>query len=230
MDRCHEDQMTNRNRRFAQAAVLGVAIAVAGCGGSVGSPAGATTASGAGAVPSPTSGAQATTPPPTGSSGPSASIPAPSAAGTVLAQDWATATLVDVATGEAFRIADHAGKVIIIETMAIWCPNCRAQQADVKAALQELPADAVVYVVLDIDPNEDAASLAAYREQNGFDGRYAIAGTAVARALAAEFGDQILNAPSTPIVLIGTDGRVTLTEFGHKSTGELVEMARVHGA
>jgi hypothetical protein len=97
-------------------------------------------------------------------------------------------------------------------------------------ALQELPADAVAFIVLDIDPNEDAASLAAYRERNGFEGRYAIAGTAVARALAAEFGDQILNPPSTPIVLIGRDGRVTLTEFGHKSTRELVEMARLHGA
>jgi thiol-disulfide isomerase/thioredoxin len=229
MDRCHEDPMTDRNRRFAPAAVLALAIAVAGCGGSMESPAGATAAPGAGAVPSHASAAQ-TSSPPTGSAGPSASVPAPSAPGTVLAQDWATAALVDVATGETFRIADHAGRVIIIETMAIWCPNCRAQQADVMTALQELPADAVAFIVLDIDPNEDAASLAAYRERNGFEGRYAIAGTAVARALAAEFGDQILNPPSTPIVLIGRDGRVTLTEFGHKSTRELVEMARLHGA
>jgi thiol-disulfide isomerase/thioredoxin len=230
MDRYHEDQMTDRIRRFAPAAVLTLAIAVTGCGGSVDSPAGASAATGADAVPPHASAAQETTSPPTGSSGPSASIPAPSALDAVLAQDWATAALVDVATGETFRIADHAGMVIIIETMAIWCPNCRAQQADVKAAIQELPVDAVAYIVLDIDPNEDAASLAAYREQHGFEGRYAIAGTAVARALAAEFGDQILNPPSTPIVLIGRDGRVTLTAFGHKSTRELVEMARLHGA
>lgn len=222
--------MTDWNRRFAPAAVLALAIAVAGCGGSVEAPAGSTAAPGADAVPSQASATQETTPSPLGSSGPSTSIPPPSAPGTVLAQDWATAPLVDVATGETFRIADYAGRVIIFETMAIWCPNCRAQQADVKAALQELPADSVVYIVLDVDPNEDAASLAAYRERHGFEGRYAIAGTVVARALAAEFGDQILNPPSTPIVLIGTDGRVTLTEFGHKSTPELVEMARLHGA
>jgi thiol-disulfide isomerase/thioredoxin len=146
-----------------------------------------------------------------------------------LDQPWATAELVDVTTGEAFRIADHAGKVIFIETMAIWCPNCRRQQGDVKTALEALPPDAVTFIVLDVDTSEDGASLAAYREQNGFVGRYAVAGTAVARALAAEFGDQILNPPSTPIVVVGTDGRVTLTESGHKSPDELVALATAHG-
>ena len=109
-------------------------------------------------------------------------------------------------------------------------PQLSAQQGDVKAALRVLPPDAVTYIVLDVDPSEDGASLAAYREQNGFPGRYAVAGTAVARALAAEFGDQILNPPSTPIVIMGSDGRVTLTEFGHKSPDELVALATAHGA
>jgi thiol-disulfide isomerase/thioredoxin len=148
----------------------------------------------------------------------------------VLDQEWAAASLVDVSTGQTFRIADHAGKVIILETMAIWCTNCRAQQRDVETALGQLPAESVSYIVLDVDPNEDGPSLAAYRDQQGFEGRYAIAGTAVARALAAEFGDQVLNPPSTPVVFIGTDGRVTLTAFGHKSPDEIVALARAHGA
>ncbi len=133
-------------------------------------------------------------------------------------------------TGEPFRIGDHAGKVILVETMAIWCSNCLAQQVDVQSALATLSSDRVVYVVLDVDPNEDAASLAAYRERHAFQGRYAIAGTDVARALAAEFGDQFLNPPSTPMLVIGTDGTVTRTEFGHKSTEEIVALAEAHGA
>ena len=72
-----------------------------------------------------------------------------------------------MSTGETFRIADHAGAVIIVETMAIWCSNCRAQQHEVQAALARLPADRVVYVVVDVDPNEDAASLADYRATTG---------------------------------------------------------------
>ncbi len=148
----------------------------------------------------------------------------------VLDQAWATAELVDVTTGETFRIADHAGKVIIIETMAIWCPTCRAQQGDVRSALGRLPADSVVYVVLDIDPSENATSLAQYRKSNSFPGQYAIAGAKVARALAGEFGDQVLNPPSTPIVVVGTDGQVTLTDFGRKSAGDIVDLAQANGA
>jgi thiol-disulfide isomerase/thioredoxin len=163
-------------------------------------------------------------------SAPSAPDGSASPPGVTLDQDWATAELVDVATGETFRIADHAGEVVILETMAIWCSNCRAQQRDVRTALEQLPAEAVTYVVLDVDPNENGTSLASYREQQGFEGRYAVAGSVVARALAAEFGDQVLNPPSTPIVLIGTDGRVTLTEFGYKTPDELVALARAHGA
>ena len=84
--------------------------------------------------------------------------------------------------------------------------------------------------MLDVDPNEDAASLADYQVQHGFKGRYAIAETAVARALATEFGDQVLNPPSTPMIFVGTDGTVTRTEFGHKSVDEIVALAESHGA
>jgi thiol-disulfide isomerase/thioredoxin len=117
-----------------------------------------------------------------------------------------------------------------IETMAIWCSNCRAQQVAVQAALAQLPADRVVYVVLDVDPNEDAASLAGYREANGFEGLFAIAGPDVARALAADFGDQFLNPPSTSMLIVGTDRTLTRTDFGHKSADEIVALARAHGA
>lgn len=153
----------------------------------------------------------------------------PASPGT-LTQPWATAPLTDVSTGETFRIADLDGKVVILETMAIWCSNCRAQQVEVQAALARLPADRVVFVVLDVDPNEDAASLAAYRVQNGFDGRYAVASSDVARALATEFGDQFLNPPSTPMLVIGAGGSVTRTDFGHKSADDIVALAEAHGA
>jgi len=154
--------------------------------------------------------------------------PAP---GIVLTQPWATASLTDVASGATFRIADLAGKVIFIETMAIWCTNCRAQQADAWRAIQELDDPNIAYVVLDTEASESAAELAAYERKRGWDAfTYAISPTEVSRALAAEFGDFVLNAPSTPIIVIGTDGTVTLTDFGHKSTDDLIALARRLGA
>lgn len=154
----------------------------------------------------------------------------PAGTGQDLAQAWATALLVDVATGTPFRIADLSGKVVLVETMATWCPTCRAQQDDVHAALKQLPSDSVAYVVLDVDPSENADSLAAYRMSNGYTGMYAIAGDVVARALAADFGDQVLNPPSTPMIVIGTDGRVTLTDFGRKSADDIISLVQANGA
>lgn len=170
----------------------------------------------------------------TAPSSPAVGSPAPSVAATVppptIDEAWAQAELTDVATGQSFRIADLAGKTIIVETMAIWCTNCRAQQGEVYRALEGLDPDRVAYVLLDVDPNETGPALAAYRTRNGFTGTYAIAGRDVARALAADFGDQVLNPPSTPMILIGTDGQVTLTAFGPKSADTVVQLARDHGA
>ncbi len=148
----------------------------------------------------------------------------------VLDQAWATAELVDVETGEPFRIADLAGTTVILEPMAIWCTKCLAQQGHVEEALGQLDRERVAYVLLDVDPNETAKALKDFRRRHGFTGIYAVANRDVARALAAEFGDQVLNPPSTPMILIGADGRVTLTAFGQKRVDEVVALAREHGA
>ncbi len=154
-----------------------------------------------------------------------------SPASPVLDQAWATAELTDAARGETFRLADFAGRTVIIETMAIWCTNCKRQQEAVYEGLARLETDAVTYVLLDVDPSETAAALVAYRESNGFDGIYAVAGDEVARALAAEFGDQVLNPPATPMIVIDRNGAVTLTEYGHhRSPDEVVALAQEHGA
>ena len=211
------------------ATALATIVVVAACTSSTGAGGGASPTASYG--PAPTAAATSTASPPgaTAPGSPDASTPASPPAVT-LDQPWASAPLADVTTREPFLIADHAGKVVIIETMAIWCSTCLVQQRDVQAALARLPADRVVYIVLDVDPNERADSLAAYQSKHGFAGRYAIAGSDVARALAAEFGDQVLNPPSTPMILVGTDGRVTLTDFGRKSPDEIVALVEAHGA
>lgn len=136
---------------------------------------------------------------------------------------WATSELVDVATGQPFRIADLAGRTIFIETMAIWCSNCRAQQARFRDALATLDPALVAYVVLTVDPGETADALARYRAEQGFTGSYAVAGRDVSAALVEAFGPNAINPPSVPVVIVRPDGS---TEFstGPKSAEEIVAL------
>jgi len=140
------------------------------------------------------------------------------------------APLTDVTTGEQFRIADLAasGKVVFVETMAIWCSNCRAQQVAATAAFQELDPARVDWVVIDVETAETADALARYRDQNGFPFRYAVADTALSRALADQFGDVVLSPPTVNVIILGTDGRITHLR-GHHSAAELVALAHEHG-
>lgn len=141
---------------------------------------------------------------------------------------WRTATLRDVVTGEEFRIADLEGKIVAIETMAIWCITCRQQQAEAQIALEAVDSADVVYVSLDVDPNERAEDLADYAEQEGFDWTFAVASADVSRSLAATFGDQVLSPPATPLIILGPDGQLIEKHIGIKSADDLATLFREH--
>jgi hypothetical protein len=141
---------------------------------------------------------------------------------------WRTTPLTDVRTGETISVEALAGKLVAIEPMAIWCSNCRIQQTEAAAALAAIASDDLVYVGLDVDPNEQPADLAAYSEDEGFDWPYAVASVEVARSLAAEFGDQVLSPPSTPLILVGPDGAVIEHHFGIRRAAELETLFRQH--
>jgi len=117
---------------------------------------------------------------------------------------------------------------VAIEPMAIWCSNCQIQQTEAVAATAATASEDLVYIGLDVDPNEQAADLAAYSEQQGFDWPFAVVSTEVARSLAAEFGDQVLSPPSTPLILVGPDGTVIERHFGIRGADELEALFRQH--
>ncbi len=154
----------------------------------------------------------------------SACSSAGSGASAVAGDLWRTIELVDARTGESFTIDSLKGKVVGIEPMAIWCSNCRAQQGEASAALDTLASDDIVFISVDVDPNEQPDELAKYSERFGFDWRFVVATPEVARSLAEAFGDQILSPPSTPFILIGKDGAVVDQHFGHRGANELVDL------
>jgi thiol-disulfide isomerase/thioredoxin len=135
---------------------------------------------------------------------------------------WFSAELIDVNSGEALTVADLKGKVVLVETMAIWCSKCLRQQQEVKALHQALGMeDDLVTLVLDIDPNEDATHLRDYAARHGFDWNYTVAPREVAREIGQLYGDQFLNPPSTPMLIVDRHGEVHLLPFGHKTADEL---------
>jgi len=137
---------------------------------------------------------------------------------------WYTAALINVNTGENFTIDDYKGKVILVETMAQWCSNCKKQQAEVKILLEKLgmPADLVV-VVLDIDPNGSNEALKSYAANNGYDWVYAISPEAVSREISNLYGAQFTNPPSTPMLVIDRKGEAHPLPFGIKSADDLMK-------
>ncbi|OGO80672.1 MAG: hypothetical protein A3K41_01120 [Chloroflexi bacterium RIFOXYD12_FULL_57_15] len=136
---------------------------------------------------------------------------------------WFSAALTDARTGQAFTINDFKGKVVLVETLAMWCSNCKRQQGQVVALHALLGArDDFASLGLDIDSNENATALKIYVESNGFDWLYAVAPAEVSREIASLYGDQFLNPPSTPMLVIDRHGVAHPLPFGIKSAEELL--------
>ncbi len=135
---------------------------------------------------------------------------------------WVDAALTTVSSGETLKVSDFKGKVVLVETMAQWCPTCLSQQRNVKELHSRLGMpDNLVSLSLDIDPNEDAATLKQYAADKGFDWAFAVATPEVAREIGQLYGDQFLNPPSAPILIIDHDGHVHTLPFGLKSVDDL---------
>ncbi len=136
--------------------------------------------------------------------------------------DWFDMELTDVQSGEKFTMNDYAGKVVLLETMAIWCPNCIVQAAQVRKLHEALgnPED-LILVTLDVDSNEDETMLKKYVSEWGFDWHFAVAPLLVERALGNLYNAEYLNPPLSPMLVIDRDGNVHQLEYGIKDAETL---------
>jgi peroxiredoxin len=135
---------------------------------------------------------------------------------------WFGASLTNAATGETFKIQDLKGKVVLVETLAMWCPTCLRQQKEVKT-LHELlgQRDDFQSVGIGVDINESLAALKDYTAKNGFDWLYTVASADLAREIGERYGQQFLNPPSAPMFIIDRHGEAHPLPFGVKSAADL---------
>jgi thiol-disulfide isomerase/thioredoxin len=137
---------------------------------------------------------------------------------------WFGTELTDVNTGKTFRVSDFSGKVILVDTMATWCPTFQGEMSQV----QQLPAmlgassSELVRISLDVDPNEDATILKKYAATNKFDWYIAVAPESVGQFLAGNYDIQYINPPLQPMLFIDKKGGVYGLPFGIKSAKSIM--------
>lgn len=171
--------------------------------------------------------AGATTPAALGSAEPSASSalsgdPVPVyVAASPTDPSWFGVSMTDVNSGQAFRISDFRGKVVLIETMATWCPTCQGEMAQVQQLHSFFSDTDFVSVSLDVDPNEDATVLKKFTVKNNYLWRVAVAPTEVGAFMAKNYDVNYLNPPEQPMLIIDRTGGVWGLPFGIKSIDSL---------
>ena len=142
---------------------------------------------------------------------------------------WFNTGLIDTNRGNSFTVNDFKGKVVLVETMAVWCSTCRSQQEQIKAMHEKLGmSDDLVSLSLDIDPNEDIETVKSYLASTGFDWLYAVAPADLSREIASLYGDQFLNPPSAPVFIIDRHGEVHPLPFGLKSADDLLQAVNMY--
>ena len=131
---------------------------------------------------------------------------------------WFDVLMTDVNTGRQFKIGDFTGKVVLLDTMATWCPTCQGEMSEMQLlpGLYPMGTD-LVRVSLDVDPNEDSTILKKFAAANKFDWYIAVAPIEVGRFLETNYDQGYLNPPLQPMLFIDRTGGVYGLPFGPKS-------------
>lgn len=136
-------------------------------------------------------------------------------------RNWQDMEIRDVATDQTFKISDFNGKIVVVETMVLWCDACTRQQEEIAIARSNL-GEGVVFITIDVDSDDSESRLQQYINGYGFDWIYVLASSEFNYELQSELGHSILSPPMSPIVIIDRDRQTHLLERGNRSAEELV--------
>ena len=135
--------------------------------------------------------------------------------------------LTDVSTGDSFYLGDNLGKVQVIETMAVWCTRCNRQQKEMAIALQKLGSD-ILFISVDVDPNENEEILKRYVENNGFSWPFVVPGSEFSQNLSLLTSKMVLDPTATPVIIIDSNGKLHVLAGEIKSSSFLLTEINKH--
>lgn len=133
---------------------------------------------------------------------------------------WRNTQLTDVKTQETFTIEEYTGKTILIESFAVWCPKCKQQQDEMKKLIEEYQ-DESIHIAINTDQNEDETKVLEHINKHGYTWKYTVFPTEATNSLIEEFGIGIINAPTTPVILICPNGNTKQLDRGIKTAETL---------
>jgi hypothetical protein len=126
---------------------------------------------------------------------------------------WQKITLYDLRSDTAFSLADLDGKAVMLELMTIDCSGCDRQAGEIREVLQDV-GEEVVAISLAIAPDEPREEVIAHSDDIDRTWPISYIGPDFAIALFEEFGETILDPSSSPVLIIGPTGSVTVMPAG----------------
>lgn len=136
--------------------------------------------------------------------------------------DFEKIELKDVRTNQKFTISEF-DKPVLLESFAVWCPVCTKQQEEIKKLHEDEEfKNKFISISLDTDPNEDEQKVLKYTQKNNFNWIFAISPPEITKSLIDEFGNNFVNAPQAPVVLI-CNNKFKQLKSGIKSAAKLKE-------
>jgi thiol-disulfide isomerase/thioredoxin len=108
---------------------------------------------------------------------------------------------VDV-NGKAISVADHKGKIVLIDFWATWCGPCRGEFPNVKKTYETYHDKG--FDIIGISLDEDKGKLADYMKENGIVWSQYFDGKGWGNKLAGKYG--IRSIPAT--ILVDADGKI----------------------
>jgi thiol-disulfide isomerase/thioredoxin len=117
--------------------------------------------------------------------------------------------------GNAFRLSDFRGKVVVIDFMATWCGPCRMQMPHLKVVWEKYGGE-IVLMSIDIDPRESEEVLGAFAKEFPY-------ATWIWARDTANLG-QVYEVSAIPkTVIIDQDGYIRFTHTGVTDASTLIQ-------